>query len=100
MRDHLAKIRHDLVLAVHPTVLLLLRVVLLHQVVQVQIDQVLAVRLVVLHLHHQDLLVLIAIVAVKTFRRAEVQPIVVVVYTVRVTVGPGLKIVLLPTVLL
>jgi hypothetical protein len=77
MRDHLAVIRRDQILAVHPTVLLL-RVVLLHQVVQVQIDQVLAVRLVVLHLHHQDLLVLIAIVAVKTFRRAEVQPIVVV----------------------
>jgi hypothetical protein len=54
MRDHLAVIRRDQILAVHPTVLLLLRVVLLHQVVQVQIDQVLAVRLVVLHLHHQD----------------------------------------------
>jgi hypothetical protein len=69
MRDHLAEIRHGLVLAVHPTVLLL-RVALLQ----------VAVHLVVLHLlHHlQDQLVQIANVAVKIFRRAVVHPIVVV----------------------
>jgi hypothetical protein len=67
MRDHLAAIPVAQVLAVHPTVLLL-RAVLLLRDVQVQIVQVLAVRLVVLHLHHQDRLVQIANVAVKIYR--------------------------------
>jgi hypothetical protein len=61
MRDHRAAIPVAQVLVVHPTVLLL-------RAVQVQIVQVLAVRLVVLHLHHQDRLVQIANVAVKIYR--------------------------------
>jgi hypothetical protein len=61
MRDHLAEIRHDLVLAVHPTVLLL-RVALLQVAVHLVRNQ----------------LALIANVAVKIFRRAVVHPIVVV----------------------
>ena len=65
MRDHLAEIRRDQIPVVHPTVLLL-RVALhlrdhlrdhLHQTVRVQIAQVLAVPLVVPHLHRQDHLV-------------------------------------------
>jgi hypothetical protein len=61
MRDHLAEIRHGLVLAVHPTVLLL-RVALLQVAVHLVRNQ----------------LALIANVAVKIFRRAVVHPIVVV----------------------
>jgi hypothetical protein len=61
MRDHLAEIRHGLVLAVHPTVLLL-RVALLQVAVHLVRNQ----------------LALIANVAVKIYRRAEVHPIVVV----------------------
>jgi hypothetical protein len=60
MRDHLAEIRHGLVLAVHPTVLL--RVALLQVAVHLVRNQ----------------LALIANVAVKIFRRAVVHPIVVV----------------------
>jgi hypothetical protein len=71
MRDHLAEIRHGLVQAVHPTVLLL-RVALLQ----------VAVHLVDLHLRHQDhlvrnQLVQIVNVAVKIFRLVVVHPIVV-----------------------
>jgi hypothetical protein len=61
MRDHLAEIRHGLVLAVHPAVLLL-RVALLQVAVHLVRNQ----------------LALIANVAVKIFRRAVVHPIVVV----------------------
>ena len=88
MRDHLAEIRHGLVLAVHPAVPLPLVVLLqldAHRADQVQIVQVLAVHQVALHrlglphhLHHQGQLVQIANVAVKIFRLVVVHPIVVV----------------------
>ena len=89
MRDHLAEIRHGLVLAVHPAVPLPLVVLLqldAHRADQVQIDQVQIVQVqVALHLrgllhlpHHQDRLVQIANVAVKIFRLVAVHPIVLV----------------------
>jgi hypothetical protein len=61
MRDHLAEIRHGLVLAVHPVVLLL-RVALLQVAVHLVRNQ----------------LALIANVAAKIYRRAVVHPIVLV----------------------
>ena len=75
MRDHLAEIRHGLVLAAHPAVplpLIVLPQLDAHRADRVQVVKVLAVHLVVLHLHHQDQLAQIANVAVKIFRRAVV----------------------------
>ena len=81
MRDHLAEIRHGLVLAAHPAVplpLIVLPQLDAHRADRVQIVKVLPVHLVVLHLHHQDQLAQIANVAVKIFRLVVVHPIVVV----------------------
>jgi hypothetical protein len=69
------------ILAAHPAAplpLIVLPQLDAHRADRVQFVKVLAVHLVVLHLHHQDQLAQIANVAVKIFRLVVVHPIVVV----------------------